>query len=95
MISDSFFSKFHKNKKKTREDKAHEHKTKRLARFEAAAPSSNTDAAPAAAASGPAAAAAAGAVGLGAGVKGRGDGLGNNKVCAETYRATSAVKCVA
>ncbi len=69
-------SKFHKNKKKPREDKAHDHKTKRLARFEATAASSSTDAAAPAAASAASGEAAADAVG----VKGRGDGLGKNKV---------------
>ncbi len=75
-----YSSKFHKNKKKPREDKAHDHKTKRLARFEASTASSSTDAAAPAAASTVSGGAAADAVNLGAGVKGRGDGLGKNKV---------------
>jgi hypothetical protein len=31
---DAFISKFHKNKKKPREDKAHEHKKQKQARFD-------------------------------------------------------------
>jgi hypothetical protein len=75
-MCDACFSKFHKNKKKSREDKAHDHKMKKLARFEAksvdaAAVDGDDSSAPASGASGG---------GVGAGAKGRGDGLGKNKV---------------
>ena len=72
----AFFSKFHKNKKKSREDKAHDHKMKKLARFEA----KPGDAPAADGGDSSSRASAASGGGAGAGAKGRGDGLGKNKV---------------
>ena len=74
---DRHHSKFHKNKKKPREDRAHEHKKQKLAKFEPVTGSAGGDLARTPA---QCSGAADDGVTLGADVKGRGDGLGKNKV---------------